>query len=319
MKQLTGFAALVLFCIVSWTDAGNAAQENFEINLKELRPAPVGAAKTGQRSSRNPELNKTRKPPETGKTGESSFYIVRPGDHLFSILMRYYRLSNEAAERLIPEVMRLNNVSNPQGLTIGQRLTIPLTTPPERPIKAARKTTHQASPVPVQTTVPALIQAPLPQASEPKTSPKPSIKSHAVPQQAAATTTQREVSINAAQPCVLAHEIVKQLNLLVPSANLISMKDALTAEHSGMKVVIACGLSPDNTYTYERLLARHGIQLLVFTGDESSSSVIRKMANRLSLPYQQSETGDTGDLPLSYLFTASKPNSQDIRITIVNK
>ena len=319
MKQLTGFAALVLFCIVSWTDAGNAAPENFDINLKELRPAPVGAAKTGQRSSRNAEINKTRKPPEAGKTGESSFYTVRPGDHLFSILMRRYRLSNEAAERLIPEVMRLNNVSNPQGLTIGQRLTIPLTTPPERPIRATRKPAPQATPEPVQTTAPALIQAPLPQTSEPKTSPRPTIKSQPNPQQAAATTTPREVSIKAVQPCALAHEIAKQLNLLVPSANLISMKDALTAEHAGMKVVIACGLSPDNTYTYERLLARHGIQLLVFTGDESSRSVIRKMANRLSLPYQQSETGDTGDLPLSYLFTANNPNSQDIRITIVTQ
>ena len=86
----------------------------------------------------------------------------------------------------------------------------------------------------------------------------------------------------------------------------------------GLKVVIACGLSPDKIYTYERLLAQHEMQLLAFTGTESGSYVIRKLANRLSLAYRQPEPDAAGYQPSSYLFPAIGPNGQDILITIDN-
>jgi len=320
MKQLTGFAALILFSIVSWTGAGNAAQESFEINLKELRPAPAGTGKTKQQSTRRSEVTKSQVPPEKG----SSSYTVRPGDNLFVILMRHYNLSNAAAERLIPEVMRLNGISNPQGLTTGQRLTIPLPAPTGRQTKTIRKQLPQAKPVvvptatpaPAVTTAPALPQIHQPQAPAP--APKSSVKPQTAPKQPVITSTLREVSISPASSCALAHEIAKQLNLLVPSTKSISGEDTLTAEHMGLKVVIACGLSPDKIYTYERLLAQHEMQLLAFTGTESGSHVIRKLANRLSLAYRQPEPDATGYQPSSYLFPAIGPNGQDILITIDN-
>lgn len=319
MKQLTGFAALILFSIASWAGAGNAAQESFEIDLKELRPTPTGTPKTQQRSTHRSENTKAQSPLEAGKAEGSSIYTVRPGDHLFAILMRHYKLSNEAAERLIPEVLRLNGIRNPHGLTVGQRLTIPLPAPPERQTKTARKQVPQATPAEVQTAIPAEIQTTQPHESTPapQAIPQLSAQPQTEQKQQVATTTLREVSISDAPPCVLARELAKQLDLLVPSTKLISGGDTLTAEHAGLKVVVACGLSSDQAYTYERLLALHDIQLLVFTGTEPSKRVIKKLANYLSLSYQQADPNATGNLPLTYLFSATSPNGQDIRLTIL--
>lgn len=319
MKQLTGFAALILYSIVSWAGSGNAAQESFEINLKELRPAPAGTTKTQQQGTRRSEGTKTQTLPETGKAAGSSIYTVRPGDHLFVILMRHYNLSNQAAERLIPEVQRLNGISNPQGLTVGQRLTIPLPAPRERQTRAARKLQPQAASAAAQAATPAAPQTLQPQAPvpAPQAPPQLSVQPQPGQKQPESTAAAREVSISAAPSCILAHELAKQLGLLVPSTKLISGEDNLTAENAGLKVVVTCGLSSDQAYTYERLLAQHGIQLLALTGTESGKYVIRKLANHLSLSYRQIDPDAAGNPASTYLFPAIGPDGQDIRITIV--
>ncbi|QSV45840.1 LysM peptidoglycan-binding domain-containing protein [Geobacter benzoatilyticus] len=55
-----------------------------------------------------------------------SDYTVRPGDHIFKILMKEYDLSNAEAEALIPEVKRLNGISDIRRLQVGRSLRIPL-------------------------------------------------------------------------------------------------------------------------------------------------------------------------------------------------
>lgn len=55
-----------------------------------------------------------------------SEYTVKPGDHIFSILMREYGLSNAEAEALVPEVKRLNGISDIRRLQVGRSLRIPL-------------------------------------------------------------------------------------------------------------------------------------------------------------------------------------------------
>jgi len=55
-----------------------------------------------------------------------SEYTVRPGDHIFIILMREYGLSNAEAEALVPEVKRLNGISDIRRLQVGRSLRIPL-------------------------------------------------------------------------------------------------------------------------------------------------------------------------------------------------
>lgn len=55
-----------------------------------------------------------------------SDYTVRSGDHIFKILMKEYGLSNAEAEALVPEVKRLNGVSDIKRLQVGRTLRIPL-------------------------------------------------------------------------------------------------------------------------------------------------------------------------------------------------
>lgn len=304
MKQQTVLAILVMFSIASWAGTGNSAQENFEINLKDLRTAPVDTGNIQKQRPRRSDAAQAQSLSVKAKSEGSSSYTARPGDNLFIILMRHYNLSNEAAERLVPEVMHLNSIHNPQALSIGQRLIIPLPAPPERQTKSNGK---QPDPPPPQTAQP---KAPAPQ-----TAPQPPVQSKTDHKLTPAAKTSRE-GVNAASSCSLAHEILTKLNLLVTPAKLISGDDALTAEHAGLKVVITCGLSSDKTYTYERLLAQDNMQLLVFTGTESGRYVIRKLANRLSLLYKLTESDTAGGQQATYIFPAIGPNGQDISITI---
>ncbi|BBA71045.1 hypothetical protein YM18_2528 [Geobacter sulfurreducens] len=55
-------------------------------------------------------------------------YTVRPGDHIFKILMKEYGLSNREAETLIPEVRRINGITDIRRLRVGQTIRIPLGT-----------------------------------------------------------------------------------------------------------------------------------------------------------------------------------------------
>lgn len=55
-----------------------------------------------------------------------SEYTIRPGDHIFRILMRDYGLSNNQAEALVPEIKRLNDIGDIRRLRVGQTIRIPL-------------------------------------------------------------------------------------------------------------------------------------------------------------------------------------------------
>jgi hypothetical protein len=68
---------------------------------------------------RSPRTNKSF-PPAKGIS-----YTVKPGDHLFKILMRDYSLSNNEAESFIEEIKRENNIYDIKRLKIGQKITIP--------------------------------------------------------------------------------------------------------------------------------------------------------------------------------------------------
>lgn len=65
-----------------------------------------------------------------GKRSASTFatgrvYTIKPGDHLFKILMRDYGLSNGEAELLVEEIKRENNIYDIKRLKIGQKISIP--------------------------------------------------------------------------------------------------------------------------------------------------------------------------------------------------
>ena len=292
MKK-TLYASIVAVSLFAGTRDAFAKPSGFELDLKELRSTSPALLRYPQ--ARRQEARKTVRSSGPTIHRESSIYKVQPGDHLFLILMRQYGLSNEAAERLIPEVMSINNIHNPRGLARGMRLTIPLAARAEQMPKPTGITDKVAVPKPVE--VP----------------PSPMVK----PLRAAAEPAHKGIEILAAPSCSLGREFAEKFALLVPSLGIIQGFPNFTAHHAGLTLAVACGLSPEEAYTYAQLLARHNVQLLVFDEDEPHRRVIEKIANRLNLFYELDETAGRNQLPLKIRFTSVGPESREMKLTIL--
>lgn len=264
--------------------ATGAAKGAFDIELKELGPAPVHRAPPLQR-------HRTAKPAsaETAPLhSRESRYTVRPGDNLFLILIRQYGLSNSAAERLIPDVLQRNGIRENQILKIGQRLVIPLGAKarpsPEKSVTATLPSVPTATPV---------VQAP-----------------------AAETPLVREIVLEAAAPCPLVRNLARELGLQIPSFTTLTHSENVSIGYDDLKMDVACGLTPAEAYTHERLLAPHGIQLLVFNGDVPPRQVVEELADRLGMTIRLADDTMLEGLPVTYLFPASDPAEKTVRLTI---
>src|SRR6185369_16703901 len=188
-------AAVLWFAFVA-----GAAQEPYDIDLKDLRKHPERRVK----QQRTPHESKKPVTATPATDGDSSSYTVQPGDHLFLILMRRYGLSNDAAEQLIPEIMRQNGIRNPKGLTVGQRLIIPLPAPAtsktaQHVRMESRRTPHTATAaVQPQAVQPQAIQPQTvqPQTVQPQTVQPQAAQPQAAQPQAAQTPNAREVVVS---------------------------------------------------------------------------------------------------------------------------
>jgi len=92
----------------------------------EKKAAAGKKAKKAAAAEKKPAVARKEKPPQR-PTEEAGYvrYTVKPGDHIFKILMVNFGMSNDAAERLIPEIVRINHISNIRKLTVGETLLIP--------------------------------------------------------------------------------------------------------------------------------------------------------------------------------------------------
>lgn len=108
----------------------SASATSFELDVKDLQTV-APAKRTPKRKTAAPaasaETKRGTAPAET--KGGVSRYTVKPGDFIFKVLMREYGLSNAAAEALIPEIQRINNLRSITRLSVGQTILIPLAGP----------------------------------------------------------------------------------------------------------------------------------------------------------------------------------------------
>ena len=230
---------LLLLALLALPAQLHAAQSPFDIDLKELdRENPAVSPKVEKIEKKKPKKTKKETPvavpaksekvhkAATANEAESESgyirYTVKPGDHIFKILVARLGMSNEAAERLIPEIIRVNNITNIKKLTVGRTLLIPDKARRERLAKSEQpgKARHRreretevtaapvpSAPVPVTpaqsaaklvappapaapaVTAPAA-KAPLPAASS-VAAPKPSLPNPAAPAGTVATATEK--------------------------------------------------------------------------------------------------------------------------------
>jgi len=294
--------ALTICGIVIIAGGAAAAQNAYDIDLKELRPAPARPA-TPAREGFEIELKELKQPvrrahparrrhttkpagPESiPESGRDSSYTVRPGDNLFLILIRHYGLSNTAAERMIPEVLKRNNLQEARKLSVGQRLIIPLT--------AKTRISSNKS-----------IDKPL----EPAAQVTPPITGAAHPE--------LTITLEAAPPCLLSANIARELGLQLPSLSPLQQPDNVSIGYDDQKLIVSCSLKPAEAYTLERLLSPHGIQLVTFTGDVPPRQVVEELADRLGLDYHLAEESATNELPVTYFFPPADPAEKGVRLTV---
>lgn len=125
------------------------AASRFDIDVKELEHSGQGSPAKAEKKKAKKEKKNPAGSSGTGKahkaaTGDGEYvrYTVKPGDHIFKILVSRFGMSNEAAEKLIPEIVRINDISNIKSLTVGRTLLIPTGGHHERAARSTRSGKH---------------------------------------------------------------------------------------------------------------------------------------------------------------------------------
>lgn len=157
MKRLSLAVAIPLLAIHAVLPTpGHARPGPYEIDVKELdRPAPPPASRKAEKAKtphRKQSATKALSREQIHKSGYLT-YTVRPGDYLFKILITKFGMSDEQAESLIPEIIRINRISDIRDLEVGSKLLIPrqVQAHPSPPVKkrtargASKKTEAEAA------------------------------------------------------------------------------------------------------------------------------------------------------------------------------
>ncbi len=317
--------AIILTAAVTLSaGSGLAADSRFEIDLKEL---PKAAAPLPAKSGHLPAKAVRKSAPKASSvrhvaTDGNVRYTVKPGDHIFKILMRDFGLSNQQSERIIPEIARLNGIDDIRRLRVGQELVIPLT-PSKR---AVRHDTRSASepepaPLPAETAEPSAVE----QAPSPVTAPAPQLQpdtaSPAVPPpvtplaeqvnapapQAAPVPDRPAQAVRVALHPVLAKDmdgmVDRLLDLLAPGwgrnrivetgrestdGSYMSIKVDRFFEQLGHRYIVSSESDP-LTLTMLRLLEVKGDRVINIGREDGVTAVASRLAAKMELPRREGD------------------------------
>lgn len=121
---MRGAAAIIAMLVTLSLDAASASSP-FELDLRELESVRKRGAPSPSSSVPKERQRPSPPPPAAGATGWVD-YTVRPGDHLFRILMVNFGYSNAEAEGLIPLIREKNGISDIRRLSVGKTIRIPV-------------------------------------------------------------------------------------------------------------------------------------------------------------------------------------------------
>jgi hypothetical protein len=314
---------LALTGMVCGAQCSHAAEKSYDIDLKEIRQAPydINLKELRQSPSQRTKTSRRKHAPKTALPAapttniapkDSSLYTVQPGDFPFLILIRHYGLSHAAAEQMVPQVMRLNNLRDPRKLTVGQRLIIPVVPAVQTPPKDNVSNTPPPASAPSRVVQPPTVLPAAPPVVSQSAAQVPSAQPPATK-----TAPVREIQLHSAPPCQLVLEAAKLLGLRISDVIALIQTENVSMAYKDQKLVVACGLTAAETYTSQRLLARHGAQLLLFNGDETPREVIEELADSLGISFQPANQDAGNELPATYIFSAADSSGHDVRLTIL--
>ncbi|GFO67744.1 hypothetical protein GMLC_13230 [Geomonas limicola] len=346
--------AFLLVALLSLPCHLYAAASPFDIDVKELdRSAPKASAPAAQPKAASPydidlkELDRSSTPPPKPEkkakkkeaparsakpsrghhavSGEGEYvrYTVKPGDHIFKILVARFGLSNEAAEKLIPEIIRINDVPDIRRLTVGSTLLIPTSAHQARSARTHRHHEPASSPEAAQAPVPAptplpslpavaappvsaapaapreLPPPPAPVAKAPTPAPAPTAPSAAVSPAAPAAQPAPPVantwicSVRDREPARIVDTVLNALalrwskNRIIQSAegasNAYSIRVDRYFEKNGARYIVSIGEEDPYSYTLLRLLEGSGYRVLMIGKGDDFLSIGEKLLRLIGL------------------------------------
>lgn len=278
MKQGQWVMMAALALLLAKGAAGS--QQSFEIDLKELDavrksgPAPRHKARPAKAK---PAASASAQP---AVEGDFLLYTVKPGDHIFKILMRDFQLSNAAAERLIPEIGRINKVADIRRLSVGQTLRIPKSLVPSaasaRAAEPAPPAAAPAKPAAVADVEPATlpVSSVEPAPSEKSVEAAPPVVPASAPPAMVPVGSVLAITVNGGDPQALFLRLAEVLRLKVQHQRVIesgggtaerfSIKVPLYAEGGGKRLIVTVAGQDPYQYTLFRLLETEGYLVLQF-------------------------------------------------------
>ncbi|WP_243371092.1 LysM peptidoglycan-binding domain-containing protein [Geotalea sp. SG265] len=277
-----GLIAVALFALFA-TGAGAAVDSPFEINIKELdgraapappkRKAPV--AKPSRTMAAKAHAGKPK--PLAGSDGHAS-YTVRNGDHIFKILMKHFGMTNAAAEALIPEVIRLNRVSDIKRLTVGQTLLIPSR-------HGRTKVADKKEPA-ISTAMEPAIQQRITTAQLGEAPAGAAIAVRSITSRDPAEVTDAILNILAVKP---GKDHFVEASAATRQALRLGAKVDRFFESNDKHYMISFSATEPFTYTVYRLLELEGVRLIRIDQDADLKQVATAVLSAMNIPYRYGE------------------------------
>lgn len=128
-----------------------------------------------------------------------------------------------------------------------------------------------------------------------------------------------ELTLKAGDPCLLAERIAVAVARSVPAATLLNgleLHPVAAVSYGEVSVLITCGISAAEAYTYGRLLEEHQVELVNIRGNETAGQTARKVIDALALPYRIESDSESKDGTLTYLMPSSQERQRPLRLTL---
>jgi hypothetical protein len=261
-KLKISWLVVLLLVFVLPLRKGFPADSPFEIDIRELEKGP---AKT------EAAPGKVIRPGKSSGQSAEKFrkYPVRNGDTVYLILTRRFGLSARKAENLIPEVLRINNITRNTTLSVGRMLLLPAGL---RESAAPVKTPRAALAPPVTAATQPAVSA-QPQVLSPAQAISPSIKeicalwAKLLPlNQSAGTSAQAEGKAADADRCPVLPAADGGRIVIFPAGTPLALAENLAGAAKGTRIVIE---DPDYKHFLATLLKAAG-----FDGVEENAVII---------------------------------------------
>jgi outer membrane protein len=104
--------------------------------------------------------------------------------------------------------------------------------------------------------------------------------------------------------------------LTAPDIDPVAVQEAFAAANGDRKIVVACGLSAAEVYTFRRMLNVSGVKLLAFKGDEGAPEVIEALSRQLAFSIEPHSPPSSGPRPLIYTLNQIGPDNLRVRLTV---